>query len=99
MSDSCKAPGEGSRTLRAPTRNVLVRLPPGSPSGQQVAVSRKSLIGWAAFALTLSLILAGPSGGQAEDRSTVALEVRGERLTLRAEDAPLAVILQRLAKA
>ena len=62
-------------------------------------MSRKSLIGWAAFALTFSLILAGPSGGQAEDRSTVALEVRGERLTLRAEDAPLAVILQRLAKA
>ena len=99
MSDSCKALGEGSRTLQAPTRTVPTHLPSGSPLGQQVAVSRKSLIVWAALALTFSLILAGPSGGQAEDRSTVALEVRGERLTLRAEDAPLAVILQRLAKA
>ena len=80
-------------------RTVPTHLPSGSPLGQQVAVSRKSLIVWAALALTFSLILAGPSGGQAEDRSTVALEVRGERLTLRAEDAPLAVILQRLAKA
>lgn len=54
---------------------------------------------FAAFALTLALLLLSPAGSQAKDTGTVALEVHGQRLTLRADDAPLAAILQQLANA
>lgn len=53
----------------------------------------------AAVVLTLSLLLLWPSGPCAKGPSTVALGVRGDRLTLRAEAAPLAAILQRIAEA
>lgn len=45
------------------------------------------------------LLVLGPPGAQAKEISPVALEVRDGRLTLRARDAPLAVILERLAEA
>jgi hypothetical protein len=53
---------------------------------------------FAVFVLTLLLLPLRPVGVQAESDAKVTLEVRGDRLTLLAKDAPLAVILERLAK-
>ncbi|MBI4591747.1 MAG: HEAT repeat domain-containing protein [Candidatus Rokubacteria bacterium] len=53
---------------------------------------------FAGLALTLTLLLPGPPGGSLEGETTVGFEVQGERLTLQAHDAPLAVILARLAE-
>jgi hypothetical protein len=52
----------------------------------------------AVVASILSLLLLGPVILHAKDASIVALEVRGERLTLRAVGVPLIAILQQLAK-
>lgn len=49
--------------------------------------------------LVVLLLLALSSGADAEARDRVTVEVRGDRLTLRAEKAPLAAVLEQLAKA
>jgi hypothetical protein len=52
-----------------------------------------------ALAMTLALLLWGPSGPEAQDVGTLTLEVQSERFTLRAKDVPLTVILEQLARA
>lgn len=56
------------------------------------------MMAFAGLALTLTLLLPGPPGAPLAGDATVGVEVQGERLTLQAHDAPLAVILDRLAE-
>jgi HEAT repeats len=52
-----------------------------------------------AFAVTASLLFLAPSVPRAYEVGILALEVRGERLTLRTTDAPLVTVLEHVAKA
>jgi hypothetical protein len=53
---------------------------------------------FAAFALFASVLLLGAAKLHAKEATSVTIEIRGERVTLQAKDAPLALILERLAK-
>jgi len=53
---------------------------------------------FSAFALFVSVILLGAAKLHAKEATSVTIEIVGERVTLQAKEAPLTVILERLAK-
>lgn len=76
---------------------------PGSPTPGHArspfARYRQSSTTVAAAILGLAALLPSLSTVEARDRASVALEVRGNRLSLRTDEAPLAGLLERLATA